>query len=161
VTADHRREDFAVALHNSSQSVFISGGDVNGSRSDTVLRFSLLTLQFCSIASMKHRRYKHSSLVHSDVLYVFGGSDPNWETMNSIEIIDLADPEASWAILLIECFTKRYNACVASLDPTQLIICGGFQEGSYLSDVILLDTRTNEARNALEAPFAFRNSWHN
>ena len=99
---------------------------------------------------------------------MIGGCDSKWNTIDSIEMLnlsvpndDLNDEDASWKVIRPEGFTKRYNASVGALDSTQLIIFGGFDDGSYLSDVILLDVRTMEARKALNAPFGLRNSWHN
>ena len=74
-SADHSREDFAVTSLG-DQAIYITGGLVDGTSSNSVLIFHTNTKNFSSdVPAMNERRCNHSSTVAGGKVWVFGGSN--------------------------------------------------------------------------------------
>ena len=58
-------------------------------------------------------------------IYVFGGDDNNWITLNSCEFLDIGEKQSEWSRLPDKMATCRRFTSAVILDRNTIVVCGG------------------------------------
>ena len=105
-----------------------------------------------SAPKVNQARFNHSSCILGKNLYIFGGRDASFATLSSIEVLILPDG-ASWSIFTdlnnLPTMTRSVPLMVP-LSDKDIFISGGFLAGGQLSDVIILDTKSQSAKEEID-----------
>ena len=168
-TTDHNREDFSVTNFGNCV-IYITGGLVDCTPSNSVLTFHISDDSFCSdlIPSMNESRCNHSSTVAGGKVWVFGGSNSTQKALDTIEVLDVmakkingwwkpcGETMITWQTIKTKAFTARLYPSVCAISPSKILICGGSGRSGDLSSVLMFDTVAKTADKIFHAPFEFR-----
>ena len=119
--------DFAVAAH-SNKLIFLSGGfNKSSNASAEVSAFDVQTSTWrerTAFPNLVQARKSHSSLAIEGKVYVICGYASGIGPLNSIECLNIAEPDA-WQLMTISNLSERQYAVAAAISKTQILILGG------------------------------------
>ena len=120
---------------------------------------------------LKEPRYMHSSCIVGDYAYVAFGGDSNLECIKTFERLNIVkllngSKNEQWVQLQIadadQLLSPRAYVSMSALNENQLLIFGGYNDGSYFTNGLTLDVSQNFKLELAfdKANFANRN-WGN
>jgi len=105
-----------------NQVIYVTGGEIDGQSTKTVLMFCTNTCEFQEVSEMKHKRRNHSSIVVGDTLIVFGGRYDSVGRLvpksDNIETLNIALEDQAWSRMDPSDFTSRLWPVVCAVSGT-------------------------------------------
>lgn len=136
-------EEFRVS-NNSKNSLYITGGRINESNIilNDVYEYSLNKKSLIQKSSMNNKRINHGSIVIGNNLYVCGGIDEKYNSLNTCEVLNLDNNK--WSILS-SMKEKLSKINLVEIDNLHFAVFGGINENNIFNNIIhyyRIDTNT-------------------
>ena len=136
-------EEFRVS-NNSKNSLYITGGRINESNIilNDVYEYSLKKKSLIQKSSMNNKRINHGSIVIGNNLYVCGGIDEKYNSLNTCEVLNLDNNK--WSILS-SMKEKLSKINLVEIDNLHFAVFGGIIENNIFNNIIhyyRIDTNT-------------------
>ncbi|CAB3982506.1 galactose oxidase [Paramuricea clavata] len=128
VQAEEMKNDVAECGMDREQKILIAGGWNGKKHLNSVEMFSLLNATWTSLQPMKEGRYKASSVVHNNQIFVMGGLGQSGTEIKSIEKLSLnavqVNQSITWENVLAELPEALFGHCSVVYNG-RLIVIGG------------------------------------
>ena len=140
--------------------VYAAGGkDKQGQALVSVERLDVINKKWTVLpAKMNTPRHSHSSCTLSNALYVFCGFAKE-KHLDSIEVLKTNVPlkEQIWyQFPKFPSLQPKRNVSVGALNDCEIVLMGGYKNGSLQDDIHIFNSRTYECKKIeLSEPFAF------
>lgn len=125
--------------------IYVCGGRTQSDLvRDEVGSYDIRTDSWADEAShLKEARICASAASFGSIIFIVGGLGSNWDSLNSVEYLDVAVSSPEWKLISCKTMLPRVNPAICLLNDHEVVIMGGHpsvNSEEFISDVTILNT---------------------